>query len=332
MTNQIIIDSNRGKFLFTRAFEEIKEYLSDEQKDSLYFCYYDRENTTTEFVNKLSECGVEATQIYRTLKNKQTFAIDDKRQFVREMVGCRCVPRSYLLYKDFDKARENYADDKIWFIKSRGGTGGRGVSCQTTKELVQDPGVEYVIQEEITPIDLWQNRKYVIRSYILVWNKQVWFHKKALAFVHGADYSTANCDHNVQVSHAGYHSESGAVKVHSLENIMDLKDHPLNFHNILLHEMYDVTKVIAERFDKMVQASNEREYILLGVDYLPIKKPNNNYSVKIVEVNRYPNICHTDITNRHVNERVIRDTMYVLFGLNDTLGHDYVSVPTKCKD
>ena len=327
-TNDSVIKSNRCKSIFEKSFTEIKNIVNDEFK-KVYFCYFDQEQKTNDFLELLEKEGIDQNKIYRPIKNIHTFAIDDKRQFVHEMVGCNCVPRTYLAYKDFDTNRLKYAEDKIWFIKSRGGSGGKGVYCKTTKELVHDPGRNYVIQEEITPIDLWQNRKYVIRSYILIWNKRVWLHKKAIAVIHGEDYSQSNCDHNVQVSHEGYHNEKGDVKIHPLENIMDLTDHPTNTHDMLLREMYEVSKVIADRFDRLVQESNECEYIILGVDFLPIKKINRKYGIKIVEVNRYPNMFHTELINRHVNERVIRDTMYILFGVDEALGHDYISVPTK---
>lgn len=316
------IDTNRGKNMFINAYNELKQYLSNKELPEMHFCYFDRQNLTD---NHVSKQKVESSKIFQCFKDCHSWRIDDKREFARIMNNDITVPKSYLKFDEYLKEKHKYPDDKVWFVKSRGSTSGKGVYCKYNHELATSPGERYIIQEEIPNIDLWNNRKYVIRSYVLIWNKKAYFHKKAMAFIHGEDY-VSNTSHEIQVSHAGYWSENGRVKVKPLCKINELANKPRNFHNKLLELLFNVSKTICHKFKDMVDASEENTYIILGTDFLVTKK-NRDYNLKIVEVNRYPNISHTQEVNREVNERMIRDTMVLFYQINHPLGHDYVEIP-----
>ena len=320
------IDSNRGRSMFINAHKELETYLKNENLTKAFFSYFDRQCLTDEhFKSKLEPNGGTEENVFQCMKDCDSWRIDDKREFARIMSKSKSVPKSYLNFDDFSKEKHLYEDDKIWFIKSRGGTSGKGVYCKFNKELNENPGPQYIIQEEINNIDLWDDKKYVIRSYILIWNKRVFFHKKALAFIHGQKYETKTTSHDVQVSHAGYASPNGAVKVKSLEKIGELKNKRRDLYPHLQELLYNTSKVICDNFKNMIEKSTNRRYLILGTDYLPIFE-NEKYSLKIVEVNRYPNISHTNEVNRDVNERMIRDMIATMLEIDHPLGNDFVPI------
>ncbi len=316
------IDSNRGKSMFINAYNELQTYFNNNCPE-MYLCYFDRQNLTDNWVNQ--QKNIDSSKIFQCFKDCHSWRIDDKREFARIMNNDKCVPISYLKFDDFLKDKHKYSDNKVWFVKSRGSTSGKGVYCKYNHELKENPGEKYIIQEEIENIDLWENRKYVIRSYILIWNKKAYFHKKAMAFIHGQNYES-NTDFDVQVSHVGYWSQSGKVKVKPLAKINELENKPRNFHQKILGLLFDVSSKICNKFKNMIEASEENTYIILGTDFL-VTKVNNQYNLKIVEVNRYPNISHTKEVNTEVNERMIRDMIVLFYGIKHPLGTDYVEIP-----
>tara|TARA_Y100000389_G_scaffold203657_1_gene252901 strand:- start:6055 stop:7017 length:963 start_codon:yes stop_codon:yes gene_type:complete len=318
--------------MFLTTYDELKEYLDNKNIQETYLLYYDRQCLNEKRIEELCKIkpDLDKETIFYPIDDKHSWRIDDKREFARIMGNSCYVPKSYLCYSDFMKEVDNYPDDKIWFCKTRGGTSGRGVFAKYNKELKvcsEDPGINHIIQEEIENIDLWNKRKYVVRSYVLLWNKGAWFHKKALSFVHGKDY-VPSTSHEIQVSHNGYASPSGSVKVHSLEKIGELggSEKRADMYPYIQKLLYKVSKEICKKFPKMVESTTEKRYLILGIDYLVVKKSNNNYDLKIVEVNRYPNISHTSETNRCVNQRMIRDMTVLLYGINHPLGHDFIKL------
>ena len=319
------LDSNRGRSMFLKSYEELSKYLVNNYKDS-HFVYFDKQNLNRNHIEKLKKNNISEENLFYTLDDKDTWKIDDKRELARVMKNNSLVPKSYLKYKDFEKEKDKYNENKVWFIKSRGGTSGKGVYCKYNKDITENPGDNYIIQEEIENIDLWSNRKYVIRSYILICNKEAYVHKRSLVFVHGQDYDSSNISHEVQVSHHGYWSKTGAVKVHSLEKIGELKGKRSDMYPFLQELLYNVSIKLLKEFPEMITASTEKRYILLGSDYLVINKGNGDYELKIVEVNRYPNISHTDEVNRTVNSRVVRDMISILYNIDHPLGHEFIKL------
>ena len=91
-----------------------------------------------------------------------------------------------------------------------------------------------------------------------------------MAFVHGKKYEENSSDFNVQVSHNGYWSKTGSVKVQDLELITRIK--PRGTHTKLLKLLYESSVNICRKYRNMVSKSTNRKYILLGVDSIPIKK------------------------------------------------------------
>lgn len=322
--NKKNISTNRGNLLFLNAYENIKCYLNQNLHNDTLITYFDSGRLSYNKCLKLKETGAKEEDIFSIMDDPDTWRIDDKREFCRIMNGDKYLPLSYSSFEEFNTNRELHSPDKLWFIKSRGGTGGKSVSCDHSKNIIKTPGINYIFQEEIKPIDLWEDRKYVIRSYILIWNQKAWLHKKSLAFVHGKKYEENSNDFNIQVSHNGYWSKSGSVKVQDLELITKIK--PRGTHSKLLKLLYESSANICRKFNNMVLKSTKRKYILLGVDSLPIKNSRGEYDIRYVEVNRFPNICHTSDTNRDVNEKVLGDMMSMFLDVSSPIGNDFIPI------
>ena len=73
------------------------------------------------------------------MDDPDTWRVDDKREFCRIMKGDKYLPLSFLSFDEFNANKEIYGPDKVWFIKSRGGTGGKSVSCEYSKNITKTP-------------------------------------------------------------------------------------------------------------------------------------------------------------------------------------------------
>lgn len=315
------IFTNRGSTLFSNAYKTIQHLITSPQK--FIITYYDSRMLSQKKVDELIKNGAKEEDIFHIMDDSHTWRIDDKREFARLMRGSRYNPLCFLDYNAFVKVKDKYPEDKLWFIKSRGGTGGRAVTCSYTKDIIQNPGNNFVIQEGISSIDLWNNRKYVIRSYIFIWNKQAWLHKKAWAMIHGKDYVENSVDFDIQINHNGYCNASATVKVFNLESIRTLNSKHKNTYEKITSLLYSSSKDLCGRFKDMIEKSTERRFILLGIDNLIIKN-GGNLDLRFVEVNRFPNICHTHEVNRDVNEIVITDILKKFYNIETPFGSGFV--------
>lgn len=324
------IYTNRGRQRFLNALKSVSHIVSTSSNPQIYVAYYDTYTQSNNMKQTLiTEHTVNEDSIFFVMNDGDTWTIDDKREFSKTMSTSQFLPKTFLTYNDFDKERSKYDAYKVWFVKSRGGTGGKAVHCKYTKDLTSNPGLQYVIQEEITPIDLWLGRKYVIRYYILLWKQRAWFHKKAFVVVHGKEYSESSDDFDIQVNHAGYHrKDANGVQLFPLTHISQHQEIQ-GKHSLLLHLLFKSSVDLCAKYSQLVQKSTDTQFMLLGVDAIPMYEEDGSYNIRYVEVNRFPNICHTHIVNRDVNEKVLRDTLLFFMHVDDPVDNEYVQVAGK---
>lgn len=302
-----MIFTNRGKRLFENAESQILKFYP--KNEDIVITYFDTENLSIRNLRDMKEKygDMADKKIFHIISDRISWVVDDKREFSRVMMNSEYLPLTYLTREEFFKDKDLYNSDKVWFVKRRGGSSGKYVNCVKNKDITSNTDRDSILQEEIHPIDLWNGRKYVIRSYILLWNKKAWLHRKAFCVVHGKEYEENSSDWDVQVNHNGYCSQSGLVKLHNLEDLDEMKGKSVR-EEIFIH-LYKSSKEIAKNFKTVVESTTETQYIILGVDSLPIHIDENKYSIRLVEVNRFPNICHTQKINKEVNEEMLKDTL-----------------------
>ena len=205
------------------------------------------------------------------IPGKITYKMDDKIYFYKTLLkhdmDSYC-PKTYIQLKDIE-----YNSDKIYFLKSSGSSGGRGVHVVNSKKMVDDimtshPGV-YLLQEEVPNLKLINNKKFTLRCYVLLTDtKEIFLHKNILCIHHGADYSPT-LDRNIHIDH----------KIHKYSNYSN-DEVFLQLQDLFFNVCCPFIK------DELL----EDQYIILGADILL----DNNNKPYIIEINTFPNMQYDD--------------------------------------
>lgn len=287
---------NRASNNFSKALENIPV------DDKVLIIYHDTlwkppEDLDTQTYNR----------IYSLIDNKYTYPIDDKLLFGLRFNDSGIVPVTYKKKKDI-----YFEKEKLWFIKDPGSTGGKGVTCATSKELLKLKIPKgYIIQEGLTDIHLINNRKYTIRVYVLLWNNEMYLYDNGFCLVHGTEYTTDVSDYEIHIKHEGY--DRPGSKIHML---------PFNEtddYEIILDNLTKSMKIFKTYIMDIIEKTTEYKYTLLGIDVIPL----SNKNVRIIEINRYPNLKHTRNINTKVNIPMLHDTISLM--VNNTLNH-YIQI------
>lgn len=287
----IEVRTNRSEMLnhLNSALESLE--LEIHEQSSTVFTYFD--------MYKLQEPPKVADHYQRIislLPNKSTDSIDDKKLLAERLENhnCSIMPKTYFNLSEVP--RED--PDKIWFIKWPYGTGGKDMQAARTSDL---DGLklfkQHIIQEGVTDILTFQDKKFTIRSYVLIWNGTINLHPQAFMVVHGPKYNPKSTDYSVQIKHAGYHKADSPINLIPLVNNPNYKE--------LFASMMESTRHLLDPFSDITAQTSEDIYTLLGVDFIP----TYNKQVKLIEINHRPNLIHTEEINKTINIPMIADVL-----------------------
>jgi len=196
-----------------------------------------------------------------------------------------------------------HKDVNIWFSKNRHGTSGKGMSCIRHENLANYTLPEnHVLQPQVENICLIDGRKFTSRFYILIWNEKAYLYKGGFVVIHGVPYDASSTDYDVQINHAGYQKENGAVNLKPIEFFENFK--------ALWPVVEDTAKALVPALHELLKASSKSDYIMLGIDYLI----QQSKEIKIIEVNSIPNFVHTKEINETVNIPFLTASLKTMLG------------------
>ena len=325
-TSSIEHYTNRGSGLFINALKSIESLLDDSRIDKANYIitYFDNNVISNRKVKELLEIKrikEKKPKIFKIMPATTTWRIDDKREFCRIMKGSNHLPITYLNIDLFRKDMSRYHDNKIFFSKKRGGTGGKAVKCYTKKEL-ETTYVEpdAIIQEGLMNIDLYMKKKYVIRSYILLYKKKSYLHKSCFFVLHGKEYDANSTDYDIQINHNGYNDSKKKVELKEFKYLYP--DKP-GMKELIFKKLKDASKEMITRFKDTRSSSSETDFIILGMDSILVYE-NEKLNIKFIECNRFPNIRHNDLINKNINERMLADTFCLFLNIENPLFNNYI--------
>ena len=138
------------------------------------------------------------------LERKHTNYLADKLALARRVQKNNLQDYHPITHFTKQQALEYSEKDRVLFIKERAGTRGEGVRCVRSTELEKEEIPEScIIQENVSNLELFVERKLVIRFYILIYNQCVYINRNGVAIVHGPKYDPESTDHKVQIQHNG---------------------------------------------------------------------------------------------------------------------------------
>ena len=275
------ISTNRANGIISAAVARSDNYISTLDADTQEFCNQKIQNTFLSYVDTWNNTPVPVHPSLKSidlLDRDITNCLSNKRWLGQAVIENQLLDYAPRSYNSVQLALESGdTTERVLFVKSQGGTAGKEVSCIKYSEL---PGFglkeNYIIQEAISNIELYENRKMVFRFFILIHNKQVHLNRNSFVIVHGVNFDPTSAAYEVQVQH---HGEQGNEVIRiPLSNLSQYSDY-INRLTILAEKILPILEDVRT-------ASTEDQYILLGCDGIPCQ----DGKVRLVEINTYPNL------------------------------------------
>ena len=204
------------------------------------------------------------------------------------------------LYKYYPKTYNNLyeinniSNTKLFFIKEIYSTGGKGVKCMNGKELINYKINENeIIQEGIVDLKLIDNKKFVIRAYIIIFNNKIYLSKHSLCIVHGKKYNKISKSFEIQIKHTVGEGRIPLVETIYYSYINNIKE--------ALNNMKELFKPIID--------NSKDKYIIIGPDILI----TNDGEIKFLEFNTFPNINWVTNKEKKIKENMLFDLFNLVF-------------------
>ncbi len=251
--------------------------------------------------------------------NRITSILDDKlRMFdlLSEFNQQNLTLQVFSELSDYLHYLESTGSEVFCFLKTTLGAGGSGVYMfnnlwELIHKLLELKGStdSMIIQQGIHDVALIDDRKFKIRTYVLVTNDwQIYSYKDSLVVVHKDLYSPESSSADVQLS-----PNCGNTAI-LLSEVPNLSGVTSQIQNI-------VVKTIDCLKRKTAVMTNTGSYHLFGYDFIC----NANLETFLIEVNGFPNTERTDSIGRSLSQRMMMDLKGLIidpaiFGLNPKSG------------
>ena len=174
--------TNKCRIVFENATNNAHEHL----QNGLFGIIYDDYNPDNKIIDEWKK-EYPNMNIYTISPLRKTVKIDDKIFFSKKMSESLYTPECY------SSKLEVTDKDAIYFVKTRGGTGGKNVNIYSYDELQHLDVNNSVIQKCcFKNPDLYNNRNYKIRQLVLLNNKSVYLHKENRFTLSEIDYDDEN--------------------------------------------------------------------------------------------------------------------------------------------
>ena len=288
--------TNRASKLFKNTCVKFNDLLSKDKNDKkvLKFIIIYWDSYGNNYLNLFSN-----KHIVENIHIQHHNYLSDKRK-------CSNLIKELKLYKYYPKTYDNLSEiniipiDKLFFIKEIYSTGGKGVKCLSGKDLLNYKiNKNEIIQEGLQNLKLIDNKKFVIRAYIIIFNNNFYLSKHMFVIVHGKDYDSKSSAYDVQIKHEGYINKASAIKMYPLHETE---------YSSYIYKIRDALKNMKELFKPIINNSNN-QFIIIGPDILITNKDE----IKFIEFNTLPNLQHTKYINENVNEKMLFDLFNLVF-------------------
>ena len=269
--------------------------------NGMYGIVYDDFNANKIIINTWKKEYPEMIIYYVATRGK-TLNMDSKIDFYKKMNNSIYTPDTYLNFCDIPN---DTSFDELFFVKSDGGTGSRGVNIYKYMDLSNINTKNCVIQKSMQNPDLYHGKRYKMRIHVILYNKNVYYCKNHWTSVSTINYDNSN-NSELREMHVVYQ------KSDTLWIISDkLENYNLIENNIIL-ALKDFKKFYLKEIENII----DKEFVILGFDFVV----NSNMDVHIIEINHRSNYGHPKLISEKSDVLCIKDLIKLLVNKtsNDT--------------
>uniref|UniRef100_A0A6C0BSU4 ATP-grasp domain-containing protein n=1 Tax=viral metagenome TaxID=1070528 RepID=A0A6C0BSU4_9ZZZZ len=296
----LAVYSNKNSSLFEQASENVVSKYEG-RKDTVGIIYDDF-NANMDIVKSFKK-KYKNIKTYHVAPRRTTLQMDDKKFMAKRMNGSNYVPKHYERMEDIPK---NINKNQLFYVKKRGSSGANGVQICRLGDIPREIINECVIQENNFKPDLFNNKRYKIRVYVVLFDKKVYINKKCWGSVATTDYKEditgLNQDELKKMNII--HQSPGRVWI----NGNQLSQYDKIFKN-LTNSIVDFKGIYEDEISKI----GSDEFSILGFDYVVAA----DKSVSIIEINHRSNYSHPEKITKEVDIPVLEDVLKLLIQGNE---------------
>ena len=248
------------------------------------------------------------------LPRQKIRSIDIKSSFFKKlyMNNVKCFyPKTF-----FHIENVTIKENKLYFLKNSYSTDGKHVYCINieNKDFIStiEKPKEYILQENIENIYLLNNRKTVIRVYMIHINNKLYLYTDDNMVLMNDIYDEKNTNIHVNIQN---HYEC--------RNLSSLKNYNIIIKNIE-SQMREVAKIFNN--DLYYKEDNKDIFHIFGFDYIL----NTNLDPYVIEVNGYPSLFKDKRTNFNKLKKHLLENMYEILINKKPINNKYFVFLTEC--
>lgn len=299
--------SNKNSSIFGRACKTVAKEFDHEGTVGIVYDDFD----TKDEIKQKWKSQHNNIKIYSVAPRKYTVKMDDKINLSEVMGKSEYIPKWYLKYDDISKETD---PNQLFYVKKRGSTASKGVYLHKYANMNEVDTSNSVIQEDLNNPYIYENRRFKIRAYILIFQNNIYINRKAWCSLGALDYKKADETTTAEdIEKINIIYQSPGRKWFNFKEIPDYEEIFINMCNSC-NDIYD-------KFQDKISNYKDTEYSILGVDYVidDLKKPY------IIEINHRSNYAHPKEIVDAVDLPAIEDTFRVLIQNNEH-NTDYVKI------
>ena len=300
--------SNKNSRLFEEAGNHVLKEFSG-SKDQVGIIYNDF-NADPKMVDSWQK-ETKGMSVYHVAPRSKTLRMDAKVLFAKKMKDSQYVPKTYF---NFDEIPADTPENALFFVKKNGSTGSRGVDVHPYSAMKELDYTERVVQENMVAPDLYDDKRYKIRAYVVLHDKNVFLFNKSFATVASEDFkdTVGDVDQEVLRKMHVIFQTSGTKFILSEE---------LDKFEQIQQNMLVACKDFKNVYKDEIKRVEPNEFVILGFDFVVDADGN----VQIIEINHRSNYAHPKLMENKVDVPLLKN-LYKLLIQGSSLDTDFRKV------
>lgn len=290
-TFSLEVFANKNSTIFERVRQKIGKEI-DKNIGIVYDDYDAKNEIINDMKNKHSNI-----EILFNAPRKITLTMDDKVYMGKKMLNSKYVPKHYFNFKDIPETDDN----TLFYVKKRGSTSAKGVNIVKYKDIEDIFTKNCIIQSNNFSPDLFDNKRYKLRVYVVLFREEVYIHKKAFGIISPIDY----CENTDNLTQEELNKMNIIHQCPGIKwiDINEITKKDIIFNN-LVNSCIDFKNIYADEINKI----SSDQFSILGIDYVT----DQDGSVYIIEINHRPNFKHVKHITDNIDIPFLEDTFRLL--------------------